>query len=238
MGGHCIHGRAKPDKQTTLRLFAESGGYCQNPCCSNKLFVETGTSTLHIAEMAHIIAAKENGPRGRSTLSAKERNSYENLILLCANCHTIIDKAPHTYPDMLIRQWKSEHLERIHSLFGAVEFFDRASAREAIGPPLAENQCVFDQFGPDNDYHQDPESELAAVWQRKLRSIVLPNNRKVLTILDKNRRLLTTGEIQVLETFRQHVDDLEAKHLGGQAGQVASRYPAGMKSILVDCGND
>jgi hypothetical protein len=228
----CSRGQANPDRQTTLRLFADSGGYCQRPDCANRLFVDTATNNVHVAEIAHIIAASAKGPRADVKVSAAEKGSYDNLILLCANCHAIIDKAPGDFPDAMVRKWKRRHVDRITSLFGAVEYPDRASARKAIEPALAENRAVFDKHGPHNEYRQDPESEIAKVWQRKLRAIILPNNRKVLAILDANRSHLREPEVKILEAFRQHVDDLEAKHVGNGSADVASRFPAEMGAIL------
>lgn len=100
-----------------------------------------------------------------------------------------------------------------------------------IDGALAENRAVFEQFGPHNDYRWDPESETARVWQRKMRAIILPNNRKVLAHLDANRHHLQPHELATLEAFRAHVDDLEAKHIGG-AIDVASRFPSGMNELL------
>jgi hypothetical protein len=230
----CSRGEANPDRHTTLRLFADSGGYCQRPECTDRLFIDTGTKNIHIAEMAHIIAAAETGPRSDASVAQAARGAYDNLILLCANCHTTIDKAPQDFPDGTIREWKRRHVDRINSLFGAREYLDRASAREAIVPALVENRAVFDQFGPHNDYRQDPESELASVWRRKVRAIILPNNRKLLMILDANRRHLREHEVETLETFRQHIDDLEAKHIGEGGEGAASRFPAGMSNILTE----
>lgn len=232
----CNRGQANPNRTTTLRLFADSGGYCQRPDCSNPLFVEVGKKSIHIAEMAHIIAASPKGPRA-ATMHVADKGSYDNLILLCAICHTIIDKSPMDFPDNTIREWKRKHLERIKSLFGAVEYPDRASARKAIEPTLLENHSVFEQYGPNNDYRHDPESESAKVWQRKMQVIILPNNRKVLAILDANRRLLSESESKTLEAFRQHVDDLEAKHIGEGGCDVASRFPLGMNEILTEVRN-
>ena len=98
--------------------------------------------------MAHIIAASGGGPRANTTLVKADKGSYVNLILLCVNCHTTIDKAPVDFPDGTIREWKRKHVERIHSLFGAVEHPDRASARKAIEPALTENRAVFDRYRP------------------------------------------------------------------------------------------
>jgi hypothetical protein len=233
----CSRGEANPDRHTTLRLFADSAGYCQRPECPNRLFVDTGTKNIHIAEMAHIIAAAGSGPRADATVSQADKGSYDNLILLCANCHTIIDKAATDFPDNVVREWKRKHLQRINALFGALEYSDRAFARKAIEPALAENRAVFDQYGPHNDYSQDPESEVAKVWQRKMQSTILPNNRKVLAILDANRRYLSQSEARALEAFRQHIDDLEAKHIGQGSGDIASRFPAGMSDILTETGH-
>ena len=64
--------------------------------------------------------------------------------------------------------WKGTHIQRIAQVFGAVEYASRQSAREAIEPVLAESRTIFNEYGPDNDYRYDPESELAQVWQRKV----------------------------------------------------------------------
>lgn len=81
----CNRGKANPNAQTKLRLFADSGGYCQRPDCSNRLFVDTKTTNVHLAEMAHIIAAGSDGPRADGSFTDEQKGSYENLLLLCAN---------------------------------------------------------------------------------------------------------------------------------------------------------
>src|SRR6185369_8118623 len=118
----CSRGQANPDRHTTVRLFADSAGYCQRPECASRLFIDTGTKNIHIAEIAHIIAVAGSGPRARATITQSDKGSYDNLILLCANCHTTIDKAPGDFPDNVIQEWKRKHVERIKLLFGAVEY--------------------------------------------------------------------------------------------------------------------
>jgi hypothetical protein len=53
----------------------------------------------------------------------------------------------------------------------------------------------------------------------------------VLALLDANRKLLRKDERGSLELFRQHVDDLQAYHIGDLKSD-ASRFPAAMTSIL------
>ncbi|MFI5352640.1 MAG: hypothetical protein ACHQZS_06710 [Candidatus Binatales bacterium] len=199
--------------------------------------MDTDSRNLHIAEMAHVFAARNKGPRANVELTEEERGAYENLILLCPTCHTIVDKAPEDFPDDVLAEWKRSHAERVAAAFGAVEYGSRQAARQAIEPALAENRVIFDEYGPENEYKFDPESELAKVWQRKVRSRILPNNRKVLAILDANRRHLRGDEPSTLEEFRQHVDDLEAKHLGEGATAVGRRFPHGMRAILTERSN-
>jgi hypothetical protein len=83
-------------------LWGLSGNCCAFPGCSRELITtEPGTSIL--GEMAHIIAQSSDGPRGVSTLSQTERDSFRNLILLCPLHHTLIDKDSSTWtPDKLL----------------------------------------------------------------------------------------------------------------------------------------
>ena len=227
----CLRGNVSPNMPTRLRLFAQSAGHCQRPECRQPLFLGGGNKTVHYGEVAHIIAASPIGPRGNASPSIAVA-SYENLILLCPTCHTIIDKAPEAYPVSLVREWKRQHARRLAEAFGAVEYPDRASARHVIERALGENRAIFDHCGPHNPYRMDPESEDAAVWQRKVRSTVLPNNRKVLLVLDANRRHLSTKEKKVVEAFRLHVDDLEARHLGVEGAVRGRRFPQRMNAVL------
>ena len=227
----CVRGNANPGTATRLRLFASSAGHCQRPECRQPLFAGSGNATVHYAEVAHIIAASPVGPRATG-VGSSDGGSYENLILLCPTCHTIIDKAPESYPVSVLRGWKREHARRLAEAFGAVEYSDRATVRRALEPALRENRAIFDHYGPDNDYRMDPESEDAAVWRRKVRSTVLPNNRRMLMVLDANERHLSADEKKVVEAYRLHVDDLEARHLGAEGAVRGRRFPEGMNDVL------
>lgn len=227
----CSRGKASPDRHTQLRLFAASAGYCQRPQCRRPLFVDTGSQNVHVAEMAHIFAANDTGPRANSTLTPEQRGSFENLILLCSSCHTEIDKAPIDFPDGKVALWKDQHAAKLAAIFGAAEYASRAEIRLAIEAPLLENRAIFEAYGPNNDYRFNPESEIADAWKRKLLAQIFPNNRKILSILDANRRHLLQEELQTLESFRQHIDDLEDRHLGEGVASVGRRFPEEMNTI-------
>ena len=224
--------RKQIGQKVVQKLFADSAGYCQNPNCLRNLF-EDSKNIIHVAEMAHIFSASNNGPRAKIELTEQERGEYENLILLCSNCHTIIDKAEKDYPDKLIEQWKINHKLKIDNLFGAVEYISRKEARIAIEPILSENRTIFEIYAPIAGKWFSPESDCVEIWYAKIKSYILPNNRKILAILDANRKYLIEKEANVLEVYRQHIDDFEARHIGGgRFGGI--EFPAELSNILKD----
>ncbi|MDO6518518.1 hypothetical protein [Zobellia uliginosa] len=228
----CKRGKASPDSHTKLRLFADSGGYCQKPDCNVNLFLNIGEADFHIAEMAHIISAGDLGPRSKN-LTKEQKGEFSNLILLCPNCHTKIDKAEDEFPETLIKKWKSEHSQKINSLFNIKPFDSRDEARKAILPLLNENKTIFNIYGPMTDERFNPESEMPKTWLSKVHSNILPNNRKILNILDKNYNLLHEEEMMVIEQFRQHVLDFESRHLNNEEIN-GMQFPPQINKILTD----
>lgn len=95
------------------RLFALSGCECANPSCNNKLIATDYQSIL--GEICHIEAASSDGPRFNPNQTDEERRSFDNLILLCENCHKIIDNKVNetNYPVELLKKWKKSHQEKI-----------------------------------------------------------------------------------------------------------------------------
>ncbi len=77
---------------TKLRLFSAAAGHCQNPDCLQALYPAEMGGDKHIAEMAHLIPHGRTGPRHQERLDENfDPNTFDNLILLCPTCHTIID---------------------------------------------------------------------------------------------------------------------------------------------------
>src|SRR5690606_40771351 len=135
----CIRGKASPDRFTQFKLFANSGGYCQNPACNENLYKSYEADEIHIAEIAHIISVNK-GARKNNKLSPKEKGSFDNLILLCPNCHTAIDKAEDSFPVETILKWKDEHQQKLHVTFGIQKFETRQQAKIALEPFFLEDR--------------------------------------------------------------------------------------------------
>lgn len=70
---------------------------------------ENSSFDIPIGEIAHIVAEKIDGPRGKSSLTTAERNETENLLLLCQKHHTIIDNDTNSYTVEKLKETKNRH---------------------------------------------------------------------------------------------------------------------------------
>jgi hypothetical protein len=69
-----------------------------------------GTDEIRLrGEMAHIVASSGEGPRGKESFPAAEKNKYENLILLCPNHHEEVDGEPERFTSQALREMKAQH---------------------------------------------------------------------------------------------------------------------------------
>lgn len=107
--------RIEVPEWTQLRLWVKSGGHCEFNGCNADLYTERLTlKPDKLANVAHIVAASVNGPRGDDPLPLEERNNFENLMLVCLEHHSHFDKRyVKDYPAEVLRKWKREHEERV-----------------------------------------------------------------------------------------------------------------------------
>ncbi|MFF0271815.1 HNH endonuclease [Streptomyces sp. NPDC004330] len=220
-----------PDANSRRRLWGDSGGYCGNPSCRTYLFPED--LDVDFGELAHIIPASPKGPRGVpfTNFSRDDRAHHSNLVLLCANCHTTIDKAPSSYPEEMLHEWKRARINEIQGVISAPEFQTRTEARAKVQSLFEANFLVHSRYGPSGDPYRNVDPNL---WRRHARSTIVPNNRTVLKILDANRSLLTPEEEQALEVYRLHVDQFENRHVLGDYTAGTERFPEAIGRVFLD----
>ena len=91
------------------RLDTLSRNECAAPNCTRALIAHDQETI--ISKICHIEAAKANGPRYNPNMTDDDRRHFNNLILLCDECHSIIDNKDNEsmYPVSLLREWKKEH---------------------------------------------------------------------------------------------------------------------------------
>lgn len=97
--------------QTLKLLWGRAAGRCSAPWCRVNLIADETEydPAIPIGEIAHVEAAADGGPRANSALSREQRDSYENLILLCAHCHARFDRQEKSHSVEYIRQLKQDH---------------------------------------------------------------------------------------------------------------------------------
>lgn len=96
-----------------LELWIKSAGRCEFSGCNEPVWHNGLTlSDGNFAEVAHIIGASEDGPRG-SEESEDLQQEFSNLMLLCRRCHKEIDDNEDKYSVELLQTWKKEHEGRI-----------------------------------------------------------------------------------------------------------------------------
>ncbi|PRZ12216.1 HNH endonuclease [Nesterenkonia sandarakina] len=229
----CARGPTNPSASTRSRLWGDSSGYCGRPDCLAKLIVQDPVGEdAHFAEAAHIVAASGSGPRANLDMSDEARRDWANLLLLCANCHALVDKSPEAYPIDMLLEWKRSRIEKTERALGVSAVASREEAWSAIHALRVQNRMIHADLGPDNDYAMNPEAEQAAHWRRAMLETLIPNHRSMLRIIDVNRGLLTESEVSIVEQYRSHVSDLEARHLHGRRGLTSRRYPSGMDRVF------
>lgn len=95
---------------TIKRLYSLSGNQCAFPNCQETFTNPDSDSNL--SNICHIAGAEKGGERYDSNMSDKERASYDNLILLCAN-HHITTNDVSKYPVPSLKVMKQNHEKEI-----------------------------------------------------------------------------------------------------------------------------
>jgi len=173
-------------KTIERKLYAESMGRCMNPSCQTDLFLTNGD----IAEKAHIIPHSDTAD-----------NSFENLILLCPNCHTDFDKNA-AFDIKEVKNWKKKREEQVSQLF-AQKFDSFDALEEIIKPILEENKSIYE------NYYLGDNLKL---WKKSEERILI-NNQKLKLLLTKNRDLFqkhseeSYSNLATVDKLILHIDE-------------------------------
>lgn len=127
-------------------LCTESHNRCALPDCRQILVLqESGQDPKSlIADMAHIKGEKPAAPRYDQNMTDKERNSHQNLIFVCKNCHKKIDDQPATFTVEKLHQIKAEHIEWCNKQTEIEVINVTFSELEVVTKFLLSDQLVWD----------------------------------------------------------------------------------------------
>ena len=177
------------------RLWAESMGRCMNPDCRAELFIKNSD----IMEKAHIGAYYET-----------EDNSYENLIVLCPNCHKKFDKTG-LIDENIVKQWKEIRRNELENFF-SVELSSFDQLKEKVVPFLNENYSIY------KSYYLSGNKSL---WD-KFEPQILSNNEKLKLLFENNRTLFQQhsykeySNLELIQKFITHVDEFKITRDDGE----------------------
>jgi len=129
-------------------LWGRAAGRCQFSGHNIPLYKSSVTQeSVNIAQKAHIYSFSEKGPRGWGPLitNKKEINNIDNLMLMCHDCHKLIDndKDGEKYSAELLKQWKREHEERVHIVTGIIP--SKKTNVVFFGSNIGKNKAAFNK---------------------------------------------------------------------------------------------
>lgn len=101
-----------PSQGTVKRLFALSGNRCAFPKCG----LELVQGETIVGQICHIKGASPKGPRHDPSQAPADRHNFDNLLLLCANHHKVIDDDEISYTVERLQTMKRMHEGAMHPL--------------------------------------------------------------------------------------------------------------------------
>jgi hypothetical protein len=108
--------KTKIPQKVQSALWARAGGRCQYRGCNDDLIGDliSGREDGTFGFIAHIVADSADGPRGDPQRSALLARALENLMLMCARHHKLIDVDDEAgHPEALLIAMKAEHESRV-----------------------------------------------------------------------------------------------------------------------------
>lgn len=175
---------------TTRQLWGQCGGFCQNPSCNEPLFRDIGDQSVSLANVAHIIGHGSAGPRSDHELADLiDKDGLANLIMLCLECHKVVDELERIFSVEQMQLWKATHAGKITSLFLIPTITNERELLVEVNDILEENAALFRECGP---YSESVLSGLGGdglnVWRKRCLDTILPNNQRIIALIERNKR--------------------------------------------------
>lgn len=180
--------RVSIPKNVERKLFAESMGVCMNPGCKSEIIkIEND-----IAEKAHIVPYHQTA-----------NNSFDNLIILCPNCHTNYDKN-NEFTESEVREWKVIRQNDLKEFF-QVKFPSFTELEAEVKPLLIQNLYLYE------NYYLGDNKKLWDKFEKK----VIANNSKIRQLLQNNSHLYQSfnyekSNIEIINEFIIHSEEFES----------------------------
>lgn len=110
--------------------------------------------------------------------------------------------------------------------------FNRRELKGEIGKILAENRVIYKMYGPTDANKVDLFSKKPCIWKEKALNNIVPNNRRIVQLLESNSSLLTGEEFEVFIAFKLHADGFESNQKKKEKISEYPMFPEEIHSIL------
>lgn len=224
-------------------LWANAAGRCAFPGCQCRLCTDEAAKAAPytIGQMAHICGEKPSASRYDASQSDKQRDDYSNLILLCPNHHTLIDKPENLkrYSVEVLHKIKLDHERYVDGRLEVRSFQTKQEVAAYVYPLLKENHDVFLSFGPTSEIaRKNPENDAHAVWVSERLSTIIPNNRKIVEVAEANRGKFTAAEQATLKKFSLHARSYEGWVTDDVSYEGVVRFPEEFDKLIAGLADD
>lgn len=209
--------------QVKQQIWFAAHGRCEFRGCNKRLYTSGVTmEKCNISNYAHIIGDSPDGPRGNE-LSKILSKDPSNLILVCPECHDLIDSksGEKKYTVEVLKSMKKEHEERIDFLTGICP--NQKSLVVAYGPKLGQDNQLFQKDVLNNII-------LPERYPLDLNPIELHMKN---TALDESMQVYWQTEQLQIETLCR---DKVIKTLESGACSHISLFPLGPQPLLIKLG--
>lgn len=114
----------------------------------------------------------------------------------------------------MLQAWKKKQEEIISNAGKIIQFTSFNELKLAVARLLSSNKMIFNSVGPlSSTANINPDSNAYLIWELRRIDRILPNNRKILNLIDANEQLIKDiSIINLVEEFRLHVESYE-KHI-------------------------
>lgn len=192
------------NQKVVVELWARAAGRCEFNNCNRPLYKSPVTQEQgNISEIAHIWSFSEKGPRGWGIFQSdrKQLNELSNLMLLCHDCHKIIDldKKGERYSAKLLSNWKEEHERRIAIVTGVdpskkshvLLYGANIGQEKSMLQPEHAKAALFPEWYPAEErpnylsMNWDGKDDREDYWKVEERNLKGIFNRKVLPLIEE-----------------------------------------------------
>lgn len=192
-------------------LWSRAAGRCAIATCRVKVTLnEKAGGQGTVGDMAHIIGYEKKSARSISPLTPRERNAYDNLVLLCRHHHGIVDTDVAAYPVEVLHAIKAAHEAWVEDSLSGSQVdpgqLVHADMVDTITTELQLNQWPWFIDNAVRDLVHRDLIDAAGVLNAKIMAAVWPADRPALTAA-------CTAVVEAYSDFASHfVTSAELRH--------------------------